>query len=350
MKNRVISILLLVVLTLGLASCGPNKTESVSAKDGQTREEASYTVRIGMPTAGKHFQNYTAEQYKAAVEAATDGDIEVQIYPSSQLGTAAQMIQGVQDGSIEGVMIPSSYFGSFAPASAVADIPFFFDDSQQIFDVLNSKENPLNSYLEEYGFKVAGWLKNTPRYILAQEKYETMADLKNQKIWCLPSRTLQKELSAYQASPQTLDPSDISVSLENGTVDGVETDVLFMNSTGLGESAKYLNMAPATPMTNLFCFGKEWFEKLPQDYQNLLLETAEDIIKEKEAPYVDKLYNGSLGALESAGVEITEPSRELMNKLQEASRTVTEKFINESDENEEIYRKLSELIENYKTK
>lgn len=228
MKKQIISAILGISMVLSLAACGGEGNDSGASAD--TGNGATYTIRIGMPTAGKHFQNYTAEQYKEAIETATNGDIEVQIYPSSQLGTSTQMIQGVQYGSIEAVMIPSSYFTSFAPAMAVTDIPFFFEDSTQIFEILNSEENPLNDYLYTYGFKVAGWLKNTPRYILAQTQYFSLEDLKNQKIWCLPSTTLQDELTAYGAAPQSLDPSDIAVSLENGTVDGVETDVLFMNS------------------------------------------------------------------------------------------------------------------------
>lgn len=346
MKKRIMAVLLAAVCAIGLVGCGKTDGSSTSAKKDNAAK-ASYIVRIGMPTAGKHFQNFTAGQYKEAIEKATNGDIVVEIYPSSQLGTATQMIQGVQDGSIEAVMIPSSYFCSFAPASAVTDIPFFFEDSQQIFDILNDADNPLNSYLENYGFKVAAWFKNTPRYILSQKKYETVADMKNQKVWCLPSRTLQKELKSYGASPQTLDPSDISVSLENGTVDGVETDVLFMNATGLGESAKYLNMIPNTPMTNLFCFGKDWFDKLPENYQKLLLDTAEDVIRNQEVPYVEKQYNGSLKALQGMGVQLAEPTDELMSELKSKSESVKESFINESKENEEIYNGLAEMIKNY---
>jgi len=356
MKKQVVSALLSAAVVLSLAACGgsPAENGNVSGNQGESSaaaqegsvdtSHASYTIRIGMPTAGKHFQNYTAEQYKEAIETATSGDIAVQIYPSSQLGTAAQMIQGVQDGSIEAVMIPSSYFSTFAPASAVTDIPYFFKDSQQIFDILNSEENPLNDYMYTYGFKVAGWLKNTPRYILSQTKYETLADLKNQKIWCLPSTTLQDELNAYGASPQVLDPSDIAVSLENGTVDGVETDVLFMNSQGLGESAKYLNEIPATPMTNLFCFSADWFDSLPAEYQDLLLSTAMDIIQNKEAAYVDQQYEGSLDALKEAGAEIAEPGEALTAELEAASKSVKDSFTGTDDKCADIYKQLETLI------
>lgn len=342
MKKQIISAILGAAMVLSLVACTGNTqgAESTANAGG----EATYTIRIGMPTAGKHFQNYTAEQYKEAIETATNGDIEVQIYPSSQLGTAAQMIQGVQDGSIEAVMIPSSYFSSFAPAVAVTDIPYFFEDSNQIYEILNSEENPLNDYLYTYGFKVAGWLKNTPRYILAQTQYASIDDLKNQKIWCLPSTTLQEELTAYGAAPQSLDPADIAVSLENGTVDGVETDVLFMNSQGLGESAKYLNQVPATPMTNLFCFSADWFDGLPADYQELLISTAQDVIANKEAAYVDEQYNGSLAALQEAGIEVVEANDTITAQMEEASKVVKDNFVNSDDKCKEIYEALEAMI------
>ena len=100
-------------------------------------------------------------------------------------------------------------------------------------------------------------------------------------------------------------------------------------------------------MTNLFCFGKDWFDKLPKDYQELLINTANDIIRTQEIPYVEKQYNGSLQALQDLGVEIVEPNDALITELKEKSESVTDSFINESEENSEIYHELSEMILNY---
>lgn len=102
MKNELWEYYWLQFVPSDLLDVGNTNNSDTSAKKEDTTK-ASYIVRIGMPTAGKHFQNFTAEQYKETIEKATNGDIIVEIYPSSQLGTATQMIQGVQDGSIEGV-------------------------------------------------------------------------------------------------------------------------------------------------------------------------------------------------------------------------------------------------------
>ncbi|MCI1654165.1 MAG: TRAP transporter substrate-binding protein [Lachnospiraceae bacterium] len=340
-KKLFMAMALCGVMVTALGACGGGSAQKGSAAKETTK--ASVTIRVGMPTAGKHFSNYTAEQYKNAIEKASDGKIAVQIYPSSQLGTATQMIQGVQDGSIESVIIPSSYFSSFAPASAVTDIPYFFKDADQIYKVLNN-DNPLNSYMEKKGFTVGAWLKNTPRYILSQKKYTSVSDIRNQKIWCLPSTTLQDELKAYGASPQALDPADISVSLENGTVDGVETDVIFMNSMGLGESAKYLNEVPSTPMINVFCFSTTWLDSLTQDQKDLILKTAKQVTESKEVPYVEQAYNNSLNALKDAGVKESKPSAELTNELKRKADKVKEEFINTDSDCKSIYDALEKQI------
>ncbi len=120
------------------------------------------------------------DEFKKRIEAESDGKITVQLFPTSQLGTAAQMIEGVQGGTIEGVLIPSSYFASYAPAIAILDLPFLFatdgSASQQAYDILNAGTS-LDKYLEGKGFVVGGFLFCANRYILSTHKIDSMSDL-----------------------------------------------------------------------------------------------------------------------------------------------------------------------------
>ena len=69
MKKRIMGVLLAAICAIGLIGCGNTNNSDTSAKKEDTTK-ASYIVRIGMPTAGKHFQNFTAEQYKETIEKA----------------------------------------------------------------------------------------------------------------------------------------------------------------------------------------------------------------------------------------------------------------------------------------
>ncbi len=345
MKKKIMALLLAGAMVLGLAACGngePAPGPAGSAGGEAQNPGTTYTLRIGMPTGGKHFSPYTCEEFKTLVEAETNGQVVVEIYPGSQLGTNTQMLEGVQNGTIESVIVPASYYSAYAPATAVTDVPFLFDTPEQVCEVLN-QDNPLNTYMAEYGFTVGCWIKNPVRYILSQDKYESVADLKNQKIWCLPSTTLQEELECYGAVPTALDPSDIAVSLQNGTVDGVETDVIFMNTQGLGESAKYLNLVPGTPMCTPWVFSTDWLETLPDDIRTTILECAMKVGTEKEPAYMDQIYEVNLNALQEAGAEVVEPSAALLDEMKAASQPVVDTFCKDAD-NAKMYEDIKALL------
>ena len=56
----------------------------------------------------------------------TKGAVEIQLFPSSQLGNARQMIESTQFGAIEGTVMPAAFLGGFNPVISVLDIPYVF--------------------------------------------------------------------------------------------------------------------------------------------------------------------------------------------------------------------------------
>lgn len=364
MKKSILAVILSFVLVVSLAACGGSTasgggSEAASpaggneaapsdvGEGGSVQISGSYTIRLGTPTGGKHQQNVTMEEFKTRIEAASGGAITVELYPTSQLGTAAQMIEGVQNGTIEGVLIPSSYFASYAPAIAVLDLPFLFsaDDnaSQQAFDILNAGTS-LDDYLYGKGFAVGGWLLCANRYILSTFPINSMSDLGTKNIWALPSVTLQNELKAYGASPVTLDPGDIAVGLQNGTVNGVHNDPTFWFTQSLFESAKYMNKVPSSAMTNCFFFSADWIDELPAEVSALVMSTAKAVVMDYEAPYMAEFLATAETALLDAGCEYVEPSAELLAELEATVAPLHEAFKNTDADCAAIYDEIASKI------
>lgn len=355
-KSLAILLTLLMAVSL-LAGCG--KTEAPAAAPAPAPEAAapeaaaeapaeeaapetdaaapveisgSYTIRLGTPTGGKHQQNVTMEEFKTRIEAASNGAITVELYPTSQLGTAPQMIEGVQNGTIEGVLIPSSYFASYAPAIAILDLPFLFDTvgdgsaSEKAYEVLNAGTS-LDSYLYDRGFKVGGYLLCANRYLLTTFPISKMSDLNGKNIWSLPSPILQNEIKSYGASPVSLDPGDIAVGLQNGTVDGVANDATFWFTQGLFETAKYKNMIPGSAMTNCFFFSADWYDTLPANVQELVSATAKACIDEVEYDYMQTFVDMAEGKMMSeGGLQVVEASPELIDEMKTATAPLHDQF------------------------
>lgn len=357
MKQKLVLILAAALsLSLLLCACGSGENPggsnvpsgSSEAPSGADAEiTGSYTIRLGTPTGGKHQQNVTMEEFKSRIEEASNGAIEVQLYPTSTLGTAPQMIEGVQNGDIEGVLIPSSYFASYAPAIAILDLPFLFDTdgtaAAQAQKIL-SNGTSLDDYLYDYGFKVGGWLLGGNSYILSTFPIEKISDFNGHRLWTLPSPTLQNSLTAYGASVTALDPGDVAVGLQNGTIEGVLNDCTFWYTQGLYESAKNINLCPAGAFVNCFFFSADWMDSLPQNVQDLILSTAKDVVNNYEVDYMTKYSQEAMQAMVDAGATQIEPDQQLLDDMKAAAEPLHEAFKSTDSDCAAIYEEFIGLI------
>ena len=97
------------------------------AMTGGAAIAADFTMKIGFATINDQNQEW-ANWYKEAVERGSNGRIEVQIYPASQLGPVSRQIEGVQFGTVEAVLFPADFFVGLDPRYGVFSIPALFKD------------------------------------------------------------------------------------------------------------------------------------------------------------------------------------------------------------------------------
>src|SRR5690606_6469701 len=91
-----------ILAMLGIAALG-------LAGAGTALAQTKITAKIGhleSPTQPRHL---TLEKVRAQVLEKTGGQVELQLFPSSQLGNARQMIEGTQFGSMEGTVMPAAF-------------------------------------------------------------------------------------------------------------------------------------------------------------------------------------------------------------------------------------------------
>src|SRR6185437_12048951 len=88
---------------------------------------ADFVMKFGTATMNET-QHQFIKFYKEEVEKASNGRIEVQIYPNSQLGPIPREIEGVQLGNIQGYIGPVDFFVGVDPRFGVFSAPMVFRD------------------------------------------------------------------------------------------------------------------------------------------------------------------------------------------------------------------------------
>ena len=309
--------------------------------DGQT----TYVLRLGAATAGTHPHNVWMEAFEAELEEATGGRIDVQLYPSGQLGNMAELIQGLRDGTVDSAVFPTTYFGTTFIGATVIDLPYLFEDSEQLYRILTENDTKYTQAYEDNGIIPITYLRMFERQILTVNKVESLADLKNVKLWSLPSVVIQEEVGAMGAVISNLDMGELAPSLQNGTVDGALTDKSLFLSQSLYSSAKYMLDAPNDAMVSIYAISPVWWNKLPADLQEIVKQVAHETVQETEYGYIDTMGESAVQTMTDAGLEVVEPSAEFSAELESALSQVTDWYLETYPETQEIYDELVALVE-----
>src|SRR6201991_4280044 len=105
---------------------------------------AEYTLKWAVVTRGD-MQEKFGHKLAEVLPKATNGRVEVKVFPGGQLGSPAALIEGLQLGTVEGYENPADFFSGVDARFGTFSIPFLFRDTAHANKTLADPE--LNAYI-----------------------------------------------------------------------------------------------------------------------------------------------------------------------------------------------------------
>jgi TRAP-type C4-dicarboxylate transport system substrate-binding protein len=240
---------------------------------GPQANAAEYTMKIGLVTLNDMQHNY-ARKYKEVLEKATNGRIEVQIFPQSQLGTPAAQIEGLQLGTVEMFMIVTDFFSGVDPRFGVFSIPYLFKNKEQANKVLADPE--LNSYIlsmaESKGLVgVATAVQADARYF-AKDPLRRLEDFKGKKLRVNATAAERERMKRLGATAVPMPLSDMIPALQSGVIDGTMSGISIYVNFNLQNIGKTLTKTEDTLIISYGAISKVWLDKLPPDLRKIVID------------------------------------------------------------------------------
>lgn len=318
MKKSIALLMAGVMSASLLTACGGSASSSAasnaasgSAASGEATPDTVYTMNIGSAMSPTNPSTIALQSFEKAVEERTNGGVQVEIYTDSALGGEADLIEQVRSGSTEACMqMGAANFEGINPEVNVALLPFLFTSLDSAREAWGGQfgQEFAEKLIEPMGFKVLSiWesgyrhMTNNTRPIVEPE------DTKGIKFRTNENSMKVAMYDALDASVVIMAFSDVYTGLQNGTIDGQENPLANIYTSSLQDVQKYLSltghMYDAAP---LVC-NADWFNSLPEEYQTILVEEAEnaravDLEENDESKY--------LALLEEAGMEVNEVNAE----------------------------------------
>lgn len=245
--------------------------------------------------------------FEEMVEERSDGAIQVNIFPSGQLGDARTIIEGIQMGAIQMGDIENGPMGSFVPLSRLWDLPFIFRDISHAHAVLDGEigqqvqETFLDAGIRHLAYNDGGF-----RYFTNDEHpIKTVADIEGMKIRVMESEIMIDSINAFGASAVPISFGELYSSLQQGVVDGQENPMSQIYSQRFYEVQKYLSLSGHFYYPRQYIASEKWWQGLSEEHQDIIAKASKEASNIQRAALVT--YEQEMrDALEDKGMEINE--------------------------------------------
>lgn len=185
-------------------------------------QAADYTLKVSSPTNNDSILKWM-EGFEAKLEAASDGAIDVQIFPANQLGQIPATVEGVAMGTIEVTAPASGFFVQLDPRFEVFSVPGVFDDMRQAQQVLEDDEvlDHLASYGADQGVEVIAAFPHGRVALASTKGIESTDMLNGQRLRVAgPTALNTGPYKHLGASPVSMPLGEVLPAMQNGVVDG----------------------------------------------------------------------------------------------------------------------------------
>jgi tripartite ATP-independent transporter DctP family solute receptor len=235
---------------------------------------AKVTLKLGHTGAPNHHYHLTCEKFAEAVKQKSNGEIEIKIFPSDQLGNQRQLVEGAQLGTVDMVLTSDSQLSSFIDAYGVLNLPFLFRDVDHVAKAMDGAVgDSFSKESEKKGLVILGYWENGFRHVSNSKRpIQKLEDLKGLKLRTPNSQVTLEAFKALGALPTPMSFGEIYSALQLGTVDGQENPIAHILTQKWYEVQKFFSLTYHQHNVEPLCMSKIVFDSLKPEYQKILLE------------------------------------------------------------------------------
>ncbi len=238
-------------------------------------------------------------KWEQAVEAASDGEIDIQIFPSAQLGNEWEVWNKVAKGRIEIGLFSAAVMSEKVPPMALMSTPFLFDSEQTAYCVYDTELKDEFTELLEERFKVISWGETGWVQVYAQDDLSDVANADGYKTRVAPQAMSRTLWASVGANGVEIPFADTPAALQTGLVRSGEATGISYVAFGLNKVAPHLMLTRHMHQAGSIMMGKKVWNKLTEDEQAILMDNMPDLNELRQGVMGVEQY--LIGQYEEAG-------------------------------------------------
>ena len=206
---------------------------------------AQFEYKMGHDLPADHPLNVRSVEAAGRILKATNGRLQIKLFPNSQLGGDPAMLTQLRSGATEMLQFPGAFLTT-VPLAAIENVAFAFPNSATAFKAMDGS---LGAVVRD-AIKATGtwaldkiWENGFRDITTATKPIRTVEDLAGFKIRVSPGRIRIDTFQSLGASPTPIAASELYTALQTKIVDGQENPLITIETLHLYEVQKYCSLS-----------------------------------------------------------------------------------------------------------
>src|SRR5271169_1634360 len=240
-------------------------------------QAAEFNYKFAQNLPATHPLYIRAVEASEKIKADTKGRVEIQVFPSSQLGSDTDSLSQVRAGGIELFTLSGLILSILVTPASISGIGFAFPDYDKVWAAI---DGDLGAYIREQ-IKKAGlmvmdkiWDNGYREMTSSTKPINGPDDLKGFKIRVPVSPLWTSMFKAFDAAPASINFSEVYSALQTKVVEGQENPLAIISTAKLYEVQKFCSLTNHMWDGFWFLANRRAWEKLPDDIRSAVAKNV----------------------------------------------------------------------------
>src|SRR5271169_4357337 len=236
-------------------------------------QAAEFSYKFAQNLPATHPLYIRAVEASEKIKADTKGRVEIQVFPSSQLGSDTDSLSQVRAGGIELFTLSGLILSILVAPASISGIGFAFPDYDKVWAAI---DGDLGAYIREQ-IKKAGlmvmdkiWDNGFRQTTSSTKPINSPDDLKGFKIRVPVSPLWTSMFKAFDAAPASINFSEVYSALQTKVVEGQENPLAIIATAKLYEVQKYCSLTNHMWDGFWFLANRRSWEAVPETMRGIV--------------------------------------------------------------------------------
>ena len=272
-------------------------------------QQAQWSYKYANNLPDTHPMNVRAREMAAAIKKETNGRFDLQIFPSSQLGSDTDTLNQIRSGGVEFFTLSGLILSTLVPAASINGLGFAFPSYDTVWKAM---DGDLGAYVRGQIAKSGLiamekiWDNGFRQTTTSTKPIAAPDDFKGMKLRVPPSPLWTSMFKALDAAPASINFNEVYSALQTKIVDGQENPLAIISTAKLYEVQKYCSLTNHMWDGFWFLANQRAWEALPEDVRGIVAKNINSAgLKERDD--VAELNATLQQSLAAKGLQFNQP-------------------------------------------